>query len=54
MKKGCFEGRVVVGKMCCNNKMNGLEKDKILNGKGVGGGGIYFFITGRNTKGFCW
>jgi hypothetical protein len=35
-EEGFFEGRVVVGKMCCNNKMNGLERDKLLNGKGVG------------------
>lgn len=50
MKKGCFEGRVVVGKMCCNNKMNGLEREKLLNERGVGG--IYFLLRVERPKNF--
>jgi hypothetical protein len=37
--------------MCCTNKMNGLERDKLLNGKGRGGG-IYFLLQVERRKDF--
>jgi len=35
--------------MCCNNKMNGLERDKLLNGRG---GGSIFLLQVKRRKDF--